>query len=565
MNKTWWKESVVYQIYPRSFKDTSGNGVGDLRGIIEKLDHIRDLGVDVIWLSPVYESPNDDNGYDIADYRAIMKEFGTMDDFDEMLQGIHERGMKLIMDLVANHTSDEHAWFEESRSSKDHPKRDYYVWKDGFKGPNGELQPPNNWRSFFSGPAWEYDERTGQYYLHLFTRKQPDLNWENPAVRQEIADVVEFWLQKGVDGFRMDVISLISKRGYEDTPYESLNDTIQHVYANGPRVHEFLQELNQNVLSKYDIMTVGEGPGIDLKEGPFYVNEDRKELNMVFHFGHMFMDHGPGGKFDPTEIDFKEFKQVFVDWDRAMSNGGWNSIFLDNHDFPRMVSRFGNDQEYWKESAKMLTTLLMTMRGTPYVYQGDEIGMTNVAFDSLEDYRDVETLNAWEEEKAAGRNLNDFMKAIHKQGRDNVRTPFQWSAEHNAGFTDVVPWIKLNPNYPKINLEAQLNDSDSILHYYRKAIKFRKSHPLLVYGEFELLTPDHPTLFAYERFLMDEAMLIVMNFSDSTVEYSYQPSSRVGKSQLGNRLLGNYSHSSTQVSQQLTLKPWEVQVIELKD
>lgn len=571
ITKTWWKESIVYQIYPRSFKDTSGNGVGDLRGIIEKLDHIKALGIDVIWLSPVYESPNDDNGYDIADYRAIMKEFGTMADFDEMLQGIHDRGMKLIMDLVANHTSDEHAWFEESRSSKVNPKRDYYIWKDGKKGPNGELLPPNNWRSFFSGPAWEYDDRTGQFYLHLFTRKQPDLNWENPLVRKEIGDIVEFWLKKGVDGFRMDVISLISKRGYEDSPYNSLNETIQHIYANGPRVHEFLQEMYENVLSKYDIMTVGEGPGIDLHEGPLYVKEQRKELNMIFHFGHMFMDQGPGGKFDPIEIDFLKFKQVFVDWDRAMKGGGWNSIFLDNHDFPRMVSRFGNDTVYWKESAKMLATLLMTMRGTPYIYQGDEIGMTNVAFESLEDYRDVETLNAWEEEKAAGRSLEDFMKAVHRQGRDNVRTPYQWNNEPHAGFTKSTPWIKVNPNYTSINLEAQWDDPDSILHYYRRVITFRKKNTLLVYGEFELLKPEHPTLLVYERFSSatpgqeqdSTAMLVMMNFSNSPAELTYQPSESLKDAIIESCLIGNYPEPSAFTNDRITLKPWEAQVLSL--
>jgi oligo-1,6-glucosidase len=474
MNQTWWKEAVVYQIYPRSFQDTTGNGVGDLRGIIQRLDHVKDLGVDVIWLSPVYESPNDDNGYDIADYRAIMAEFGTMDDFDELLDGVHARGMKLIMDLVANHTSDEHAWFEESR----------------------------NWGSFFSGPAWELDATTGEYYLHLFTRKQPDLNWENPAVRKEIADVVEFWLEKGVDGFRMDVISLISKRGYDDTPYEQFNDTIANVYANGPRVHEFLQELYSNVISKYDVMTVGEGPGIDLDEGPKYVHEDRGELNMIFHFGHMFMDQGPGGKFDPVPIDFRRFKEVFVEWDRAMADGGWNSVFLCNHDFPRAVSRFGNDNQYWKESATLLATLLMTMRGTPYVYQGEEVGMTNVAFGSIESYRDVETLNAYTEQVLeGGRNAGDFLGAVHIMGRDNVRTPVQWDDSPNAGFCaeGVEPWIALNPNFDRINVATQVDDPESILSFYKNAIALRKAHRGLVYNDVDVWTLGHDQLFCYMR------------------------------------------------------------------
>ena len=389
MTEKWWKEAVVYQVYPRSFNDSNGDGIGDIPGIIEKLDHIKSLGVDVIWLSPVYKSPNDDNGYDISDYYSIMDEFGTMQDFDELLQGIHDRGMKLLMDLVVNHSSDEHAWFQQSKLSKDNPKRDYYIWK---KGKNGG--PPNNWQSFFSGSAWQYDEHTDEYYLHLFTKKQPDLNWENPALRQEVYKLMKFWLDKGVDGFRMDVISVISKRNYEDSPYPDFNDTIAHVYANGPKIHDYLKEMYQEVLCKYDAMTVGEGPGIDLENGIKYVAESEKELNMIFHFGHMFIDHGKGGRFDPKPIDFIEFKKVFADWDTKLKDQGWGSIFLGNHDFQRIVSRFGNDGEYWNKSAKLLCLLLMSMRGTPYVYNGDEIGMTNVAFDRIDDYRDVEIMNA---------------------------------------------------------------------------------------------------------------------------------------------------------------------------
>ena len=378
MSRKWWKEGIVYQIYPRSYNDSNGDGIGDLRGIIEKLDYIKSIGVDIIWLSPIYKSPNDDNGYDVSDYRNIMNEFGTMADFDELLAGMKQRGLKLVMDLVANHTSDEHAWFEESRSSLDNPKRDYYIWR---KGKNGG--PPNNWKSIFGGDAWLHDPITDEYFLRLFTTKQPDLNWENPKVREEIYDLMKFWLDKGIDGFRMDVISFISKNSYDDTPYDELNITINKVYANGRNIHKYLNEMHQKVMSKYDMMTVGEGPGIDLTTAMDYVGEDRDELNMIFHFGHMFMDNGPGGKFDPVPYDLVQFKKVFSDYDECLKNGGWNSIFLGNHDFPRIVSRFGNDGEYWKESAKLLAVMLCSLRGTTYVYQGDEIGMTNVHRESL--------------------------------------------------------------------------------------------------------------------------------------------------------------------------------------
>ncbi|MFT7239246.1 MAG: oligo-1,6-glucosidase, partial [Cyclobacteriaceae bacterium] len=427
MERIWWKEGVVYQIYPRSFNDSNGDGIGDIQGIIQKLDYLKSLGVDIIWLCPIFSSPNDDNGYDISDYREVMTEFGSMADFDLLLAEMKKRNLRLLMDLVVNHSSDEHAWFVESRSSLDSPKRDYYIWKKGVNG-----GPPNNWQSFFGGDAWRYDEQTDEYFLRLFTSKQPDLNWENDNVRREVYDVMKFWLDKGIDGFRMDVISLISKRGYEDTPFEELNETVQKVYANGPRVHEFLQEMNKEVMSKYDMMTVGEGPGIALENGLDYVGIGRKELNMVFHFDHMFIDHGPEGKFDFQPYDLIKFKKIFSDWDKELASKGWNSIFLGNHDFPRIVSRFGNDQEYWKESAKALGLLLHTLRGTTYIYQGDEIGMTNVAFPTIEDYRDIETHNVFQEVKKNNGDLDALMKQIHIQGRDNARTPIQWSAATNA-------------------------------------------------------------------------------------------------------------------------------------
>lgn len=515
MHKTWWKESVVYQIYPRSFKDTTGNGIGDIHGIIEKLDYIKSLGVDVIWLCPVYESPNDDNGYDISDYRKISEDFGGQEAFDTLLVQMHQKGLKLVMDLVANHTSDEHFWFTEAKKSKVNPYRDYYIWKDGKNG-----GPPNNWESFFNGSTWEYDERTDQFYLHYFTKKQPDLNWENPKVRKEIFDVIEYWFKKGVDGFRMDVISLISKPdSYGDTSYSRFQDTIINIYANGPKIHAYLHEMNQAVLSKYDIMTVGEGPGIDLKNGPLYVDEKRKELDMVFHFDHLFIDCGEGGKYDPLPYGLPKFKKVFNTWDQALKNGGWGSIFLGNHDFSRMVSRFGNDGEYHEASAKLLATLLLTMRGTVYIYQGDEIGMTNVAYPSIEHYNDVETLNAWNEAKKSGKDMEAFLQVVHSQSRDNARTPIQWNAQKNAGFTNGEPWLRINPNYNVINVAGQEDNPQSILNYYRKMIKFRRQYPVLVYGDYECLLEEHLDLFAYRRWDSDIEFLILHNMSEKPQQF----------------------------------------------
>ena len=513
MKKTWWKESVIYQIYPRSFKDSNGDGVGDLPGIISKLDYLKELGVDIIWISPIYRSPNDDNGYDISDYYNIMEEFGNMEQFDELLAGVHQRGMRLLMDLVVNHTSDEHHWFQESRQSEDNPYRDYYFWKK---------EKPNNWRSFFAGEAWEYDEVAGAYYLHLFTKKQPDLNWENPKVRQEVYKLMRFWLDKGVDGFRMDVINLISKQlDFPQADLSDFNKVIETVYANGPRVHEFLQEMHREVLQHYDIMTVGEGPGISKELANSYVGQDRRELNMIFHFGHMFIDHGPGGKFDVTKISLPDFKRVFTDWDQAVGDQGWINIYLDNHDFPRMVSRFANDGKYRIQSAKLLATLLMTMRGTPCVYQGSELGMTNVAFDSLEDYRDVEVKNFAHEIQENGGDMGAFLKAVHVQGRDNVRTPIQWDDSEHGGFTTGTPWIKVNPNYPEINAEKVLADPESIYYFYQKLIAYRKQNPCLIYGQFEELEPDHEQLFLYRRFDEETEFLIALNFSDEDQEFSY--------------------------------------------
>jgi oligo-1,6-glucosidase len=552
----WWKESVIYQIYPRSFNDSNGDGIGDIPGIIEKLDYIKSLGIDVIWLCPVYQSPNDDNGYDISDYYGIMDEFGNMADFDQLLSGIHQRGMKLVMDLVVNHTSDEHSWFVASRSSRQHPKRDYYIWKEGVNG-----GPPNNWQSFFGGDAWEYDEKTDQYFLHLFTRKQPDLNWENDQVREEVYRMMKWWLAKGIDGFRMDVISLISKRGFEDTSHEEFTDTISQDYANGPRIHEFLQEMNQQVLSRYDILTVGEGPGITLEEGLKYVKEDRHELGMIFHFDHMFIDHGEGGKFDPKPYDFIEFKKIFKHWDQVMTEGGWSSIFLGNHDFPRIVSRFGNDGKYRDQSAKALALMLLTMRGTAYIYQGEEIGMTNVAFESIADYRDIETFNAHRIALESGRDLNDFMRAVHRQGRDNARTPVQWDSSEQAGFTTGVPWIKVNPNYPSINVASQENDPDSILNFYRQMVQTRKGHKTLVYGDFEVFDIEDQDLFVYRRENDDGQYLIMINFSD--LDQIYTPDDSLNLSS-AKAIIGNYDDFGEKIIQsKYTLRPWEAVLLKL--
>ena len=517
MNKNWWKESVVYQIYPRSYKDTSGNGLGDIDGIIQKIGYIKSLGVDIIWLCPIYESPNDDNGYDISDYRRISDDFGGDESFDRLLKAIHNSGLKLIMDLVVNHTSDEHYWFDEAKKSKGNKYHNYYIWKKG-----NSKTPPNNWQSVFGGSAWKWNEKTKEYFLHLYTQKQPDLNWENSEVREEIYSIIDFWLDKGVDGFRMDVISMISKRlAFEDIPDNmSIVEVMEKFYSNGPRVHEFLKEMNQKVLSKYDIVTVGEGPGINLENALKYVSEKENELNMVFHFDHLFIDYGPKGKYDPIPIDFIRFKKIFSQWDNLLANKGWNSIFLGNHDFSRIVSRFGNDKDYHFESAKLLVTLLMTMRGTPYIYQGDEIGMINVAHPSIDFYDDVETLNAWKLAENEGKDMERFLKLVHKQSRDNARTPMQWDSSKNGGFTKGKPWIPLNKNFKMINVTNQEGDPHSILQYYRKMIAFRKANKTLVYGEYKDLEPNHSKLFIYKRWDEKYMFLVAHNFSNNIEEFS---------------------------------------------
>lgn len=546
MNRTWWKEGVVYQVYPRSFKDSNNDGIGDLQGLVSKLDYIKSLGVDIIWVCPIYKSPNDDNGYDVSDYRDIMDEFGVMQDFDRLLEGIHARGMRILMDLVANHSSDEHTWFQEARKSKHNPYRDYYFWKPS---PNGT--PPTNWQSFFGGSTWEFNEATQDYYLHLFTKKQPDLNWENPQVRKEIYDIIKFWFDKGVDGFRMDVISLISKRlEFNDVDTANYAKVIENQYANGPRIHEYLQEMNAEVLSKYDIMTVGEGPGIHLGNALDYVAEDRRELNMIFHFDHMFIDNGPGGKYDPIPYDRVRFKRIFSEWDEKLKGRGWNSIFLGNHDFSRMVSRFGNDSRYHAQSAKLLATILLSLRGTPYIYQGDELGMTNVAFDRIEDYQDVETLQSWKAAEEEGKDMEHFLTLVHSQSRDNARTPMQWSGDEHGGFSNVQPWIKTNPNYQQINVASQENDPGSILNYYRQMIRYRKENPTLIYGDYQCVMENDPNMYIYERWDDQHRFLIALNMSDHDVTVELP-----GDGEWDLRV-GNYKETNKSNA----MRPWEAKI-----
>lgn len=551
MERTWWKEAVVYQIYPRSFKDSDGDGVGDIQGIVSKLDYLQELGVDVIWLSPVYKSPNDDNGYDISDYFEIMDEFGTMQDWTQLLDGLHERGMKLLMDLVVNHTSDEHAWFAESRSSRDNPYRDYYIWRLG-KGGN---MPPNNWRSFFSGSAWKYDDTTGEYYLHLFSKKQPDLNWDNPKLRQSVYEMMTFWLDKGVDGFRMDVINLISKvPGLPDDGEGGLGDGSPY-FMNGPHVHDYLREMNEQVLSKYDVMTVGETPGVSVEEALKYTGADRKELQMVFQFEHMDVDAGDGDKWTVVPWTLQKLRGVLHKWQTGLAEDGWNSLYLNNHDQPRMVSRFGNDGEYRVPSAKMLATLLHTLKGTPYIYQGEELGMTNIQFNSIEDYRDIEILNMYEERVTQGNaDPGTIMEAIHAKGRDNARTPMQWNAGPNAGFTTGTPWIRINPNYKEINAEASMSDPDSVFRYYQRLIALRKQNPVMVYGDYQLLLQDNEQIYAYTRTLGEVIWLIALNFSESAAILELDDRYSGMKREL---IIGNYPEDGMEPER---LRPYEARV-----
>lgn len=553
MNKIWWKESVVYQIYPRSFCDSNGDGIGDLKGIQSKLDYLKELGINVIWMSPVYKSPNDDNGYDISDYQDIMTEFGTMADFDELLAAAHERGIRIVMDLVVNHTSDEHPWFIESRSSKENPKRDYYIWREPVDG-----HEPNNWGSAFSGSAWEWDEKTQMYYLHCFSKKQPDLNWENPKVRDDVFAMMDWWCQKGIDGFRMDVISMISKKeGLPDVPTDGgLYGNCMYGTCNGPHVHEYLQEMNQKVLSKYDLMTVGECAGVTIEEAKKYANAEGTELNMVFQFEHTSLDSGTMDKWCKKPIPLKELKENLSKWETELEGKAWNSLYFCNHDQPRIVSRLGDDSPL---SAKCIATVLHMMQGTPYVYQGEELGMTNCPFGSIENYRDLESINAYHELTEAGlRQPEELLECIAYKSRDNARTPMQWNSGKNGGFTEGTPWIMVNPNYKEINAEQELADPDSVFHYYQQLIALRRSSiwsDIIVYGHYELLAPEDPQVFAYTREYEGRKLLVICNLSAEKVSFEIPGS--VSWTQ-ADRLIGNYEKQELSIKTEL--RPWEAEV-----
>lgn len=549
MERAWWKSSVIYQIYPRSFADSNGDGIGDLNGITAHLDYLKDLGVDVIWLSPIYQSPNDDNGYDISDYQDIMKDFGTMEDFDRLIAEMHKRGLKLVMDLVVNHSSDEHRWFMESRKSKDNPYRDYYIWKEAKDG-----KEPTNWGSCFGGSAWAFDEETQMYYLHLFSKKQPDLNWENPVVRKEVFDMMTWWCDKGVDGFRMDVISMISKvQAYPDgdTHNGLYGDFGPHVF-NGPRVHEFLQEMNREVLSKYDLITVGEAPGATPEEAKKYANLDGTELNMVFHFEHMDANSGAFGKWTSKRVEMPKVRAILNHWQTELEGTAWNSLYWDNHDQPRAVSRFGNDSEMYRErSAKMLATCLHMMKGTPYIYQGEEIGMTNAYFKSLDQYRDIEAINAFHQfTKDGSMSEEEMMDCLRAVSRDNARTPMQWDDTEHAGFTTGTPWIDVNNNYRLINAKAAVADPDSVYYYYQKLIRLRKELDIVVEGVFCPLLEDNDNIYAYAREYEGKKMIVACNFCDH--EVSCDLFAATG----GTELINNYaSHKEG------FLKPYEARVV----
>ena len=551
--RAWWKEAVIYQIYPRSFQDSNGDGIGDLNGITERLDYLKKLGIDVIWLSPVYKSPNDDNGYDISDYRDIMTEFGTMEDFDRMLKAAHERGIKIVMDLVVNHSSDEHKWFIESRKSKDNPFRDYYIWKDPKDG-----HEPNNWESNFSGSAWKYDETTNQYYLHLFSEKQPDLNWENPKVRDEVYDMMTWWCDKGIDGFRMDVISMISKDpAYPDGEvFDGVYGNANPYVCNGPRVHEFLQEMNRRVLSRYDIMTVGEAAGVTVDEAKKYANNEGTELNMVFHFEHTDGSSNSEsviGKWTVNPPRLTYVRGILNKWQTELEGKAWGSLYWDNHDQPRAVSRFGNDSKEWRViSAKMLATVLHMQKGTPYIYQGEEFGMTNTHFESLDDCRDIEEINAWQQYVVDHKLVDGetMLRCFDTIGRDNARTPVQWNADPNAGFTTGTPWIKVNPNYKEINAEAALADPDSVFYYYQKLITLRHTTPIIVYGTFRPLLENSEVIYAYEREMDGKILTVAANWTDKEQECTLFDSLK------GEELISNYKDHKAGI-----LQPYEARVI----
>ena len=562
-DQKWWKEAVVYQIYPRSFKDTNGDGVGDLKGIISELDYIKSLGVDVIWLNPIFESPNADNGYDISNYRGIMKEFGTMDDFDALLKGMHDRGLKILLDLVVNHSSDEHIWFQESRKSRTNPYRDYYHWWPAEKG-----KPAFRPGAFEAdGSGWRYDSLTNAYYLHYFNFKQPDLNWENPKVRAEVFDMMRFWLDKGIDGFRMDVIPFISKDiefpviTEKELSEKYKGDWSQYM-GNGPYLHQYLKEMNTEVLSKYDCMSVAEGAGTTVSQALDFVDADRKELNMLYHFEGVSHGYLPG-KFkvpDPKGYDLVGFKNIYSKWDSVFAEKGWGTIYLGNHDQPRMVTRWGNDSPEFREvSSKMLTTFLLTMRATPYYYFGDELGMSNIKFSSIDEYKDIESTAMYQMIKNNGGDLNEFLEAQKISARDNGRTPFQWDASANAGFTTGTPWISVNENHKEVNVTVENSNPNSVLNYFRKMVQLRKTNKTLVYGKYELIDKTNPKIYAYTRGAGKNKLLILLNFSKENVNWKI-----TNNLKLSNKILTNNYTDLIKTKNTISLKPYQAICIQLK-
>lgn len=552
MNKdSWQRSAVVYQIYPRSFLDTNGDGVGDLNGITRKMDYLKTLGVDILWLNPIFDSPNDDNGYDIRDYRRIMKEFGTMEDFENLLQTAHQHGIRIMLDLVVNHSSDEHLWFQKSKA-REAGYEDYYIWKPGKNG-----GPPNNWGAAFGGSAWEYVPERNEYYLHCFSKKQPDLNWENPKVRDEVYDLMTFWCKKGIDGFRMDVINMISKDpNYPDGEKGNWIYGDNSPYTqNGPHVHEYLKEMNERVLSKYDLMTVGEMPGITTEDAKKYTAESRKELQMAFQFEHMGIDNGPRGEITHKKVSLPQLKKVLSQWEEDLQEEGWNSLYWNNHDQPRCVSRFGNDREYRVRSAKCLGACLHLMKGTPYIYMGEELGMTNVPFESIEEFRDIDTIVLYQEMLEQNRGTpEELLEFFNRKSRDHARTPMQWTNGENAGFSTETPWIKVNPNYREINAEAALLDPDSIFYFYQKLIHLRHEIELIREGSYKLLEPEREDLFCYQREWKGQKMLVICSFSDQKAAFSLPSEFEKGKI-----LISNCSREKAEAS--LLLEPWEAMAI----
>lgn len=550
MEKKWWKEAVAYQIYPRSFMDSNNDGIGDLQGIISKLDYLKDLGIDVIWICPVYKSPNDDNGYDISDYQDIMSDFGTMEDFNELLSEIHKRNMKIIIDLVINHTSDEHPWFIESRSSKQNPKRDWYIWREG-----KDNKEPNNWESIFKGSAWEYDENTKEYYLHLFSKKQPDLNWENEDMRNEIYKMINWWLDKGIDGFRVDAISHINKEeGLVDMDNP---DNLKYVpsfdkHMNVEGIHDYLRELKENTFSKYDIMTVGEANGVKAEQATDWVGENDGKFNMLFQFEHIDL-------WNSSEFNLPNLKKVWNKWQVNLENDGWDALFIENHDITRVVSSWGDDTRFLKESAKALGLLYFMHKGTPFIYQGQEIGMTNVKFNDINEYDDIRSINEYNQLINQGMSPKDALEHIWNTSRDNTRTPMQWDDSLNAGFSKSNPWIHVNPNYKYINVKEQLEDDDSILNFYKKMIKIKKSSECLIYGKYNLILEDDTNIFAYERILNDEKFLVICNLKSESSNYKYEKLTL----KYENLILSNYNVDAHKDLNNFELKPWEARLYKI--